>query len=290
MKKFDIEVGDFVKHPNFGNGNIWFEVSFASPDECHIRSVITHSIKTADITAHKTADITAHTKGKYIPEVGDWVCFKFVQGWFQVKEIRNGLIYTVTGQCYNMTDVWEHKRVTPISDTEFNDLAVGDEVEVAPEWYIRSQCDSQMRYKNVSQTLDCCGVKAVITGKYWSDDVSVNNKMSEIPLPGVGGDCVLRSGKDVLYDAYFKYNIKKENIMLDTVEEIGKLDKPNLEEAAKQVKASRDNDEVKAAKEKLNALLDNESRLKAQKERTDKDLAEVQELIKAFGYPPKESK
>lgn len=75
--------------------------------------------------------------------------------------------------------------------------------------------------------------------------------------------------------------------MLNTVEEIGKLDKPNLEEAAKQVKANRDNDQVKAAKEKLTHLLDCESDLKARKEKIDKELAEVQELIKAFGYPPK---
>lgn len=90
----------------------------------------------------------------------------------------------------------------------------------------------------------------------------------------------------------FDYSITKrfktqEKIMLNTVEEIGKLDKPNLEEAAKQVKANRDNDQVKAAKEKLTHLLDCESDLKARKEKIDKELAEVQELIKAFGYPPK---
>lgn len=80
----------------------------------------------------------------------------------------------------------------------------------------------------------------------------------------------------------------KELIMLNTVEEIEKMAKPNLEEAAKQIKASRDNDEVAAAKKKLTELLNQESGLKARKKEVDADLAEVQKLIKAFGYPPKE--
>lgn len=80
---------------------------------------------------------------------------------------------------------------------------------------------------------------------------------------------------------------KQEKIMLNTVEEIKKLDEANLKEAAKKVKEERDNDEVKAAREKLSHLLDCESKLKASKESIDKQLAEVQELIKAFGYPPK---
>jgi tripartite-type tricarboxylate transporter receptor subunit TctC len=74
--------------------------------------------------------------------------------------------------------------------------------------------------------------------------------------------------------------------MLNTVEEIKKLDEANLKEAAKKVKEERDNDEVKAAREKLSYLLDCESKFKASKESIDKQLAEVQELIKAFGYPP----
>lgn len=85
-------------------------------------------------------------------------------------------------------------------------------------------------------------------------------------------------------------NKQEDKNMLNTVEEIGKLDKPNLEEAAKQVKATRDNDEVVAAKNKLTELLDQESGLKARKKEIDEDLAKVQELIKAFGYPPPTTK
>lgn len=85
-------------------------------------------------------------------------------------------------------------------------------------------------------------------------------------------------------------NKQEDKNMLNTVEEIGKLDKPNLEEAAKQVKASRDNDEVTAAKKKLTELLDQESGLKARKKEIDEELAKVQELIKAFGYPPPTAK
>lgn len=79
---------------------------------------------------------------------------------------------------------------------------------------------------------------------------------------------------------------KQEKIMLNTVEEIKKLDEANLKEAAKKVKEERDNDQVKAAREKLTHLLNCESDLKARKEKIDKELAEMQELIKAFGYPP----
>jgi hypothetical protein len=117
------------------------------------------------------------------------------------------------------------------------------------------------------------------------------NACKEIPLPGVGGMCVLGT-TPTEPDWYYKYLMKdkiKENTM-NTVEDIKKLDAANLEEAAKQVKASRDNDEVAAAKSKLTQLLNQESGLKARKKEIDADLAEVQELIKAFGYPPKEGK
>lgn len=90
------------------------------------------------------------------------------------------------------------------------------------------------------------------------------------------------------YNHYEKQ--EKETIMLNTVEDIKKLDEANLKEASRKVKEERDNDEVKAAREKLTHLLNCESDLKTRKEKIDKELAQVQELIRAFGYPPKDAK
>jgi len=81
---------------------------------------------------------------------------------------------------------------------------------------------------------------------------------------------------------------EEEKIMLNTVEEIKQLDAKNIEEAAKKVKQNRDNAEVKQASEKLTQLLDRKESLEASKRDIDKQLKEVNDLVEALGYPPKE--
>jgi seryl-tRNA synthetase len=81
---------------------------------------------------------------------------------------------------------------------------------------------------------------------------------------------------------------EEEKIMLNTVEEIKQLDAKNIEEAAKKVKQNRDNAEVKQASEKLTQLLDRKESLEASKKDIEKQLKEVNDLVEALGYPPKE--
>jgi hypothetical protein len=240
--------------------------------------------------------------------------------------------------------------IAPISDDLWDKLKEGWWVKIAPEDYIKNLLDvngtyldidyrSSRRKKNtfgtwqkvvrkhtskpsvgvcdtfsihrdfivdISETEPQMNCRVLTAKEYFSKHTTSNvsgigieldtvnghtNACKEIPLPGVGGMCVLGT-TPTEPDWYYKYLMKdkiKENTM-NTVEDIKKLDAANLEEAAKQVKASRDNDEVAAAKSKLTQLLNQESGLKARKKEIDADLAEVQELIKAFGYPPKEGK
>lgn len=194
---------------------------------------------------------------------------------------------------------WMHKN---------NNYALPDKMKMFGKWHQVMGINSRPQAKEV-----LCG------GFYWHKDIIVDISETEpvvsqhtftaptsgtyvitvgdketarIPLPeGLQVDEKSVVTEEQLYAVFSGFKTKEqEKIMLNTVEEIGKLDKPNLEEAAKQVKASRDNDEVAAAKTKLTQLLNQESGLKARKKEIDEDLANVQELIKAFGYPPKDAK
>lgn len=153
----------------------------------------------------------------------------------------------------------------------FPDIKVGDEIFDKEQWRmilrITTKDEKEYRAPGESKTslwtsdYSCC---LVDYGSRWQIRRAKNNGL-------------LQSNSEN----------KQEKIMLNTLEDIKKLNEANLKEAAEQVKESRDNDEVKAAKAKLTELLDTESKLKVSKEIIDKQLSEVQEMIKAFGYPPK---
>jgi hypothetical protein len=81
---------------------------------------------------------------------------------------------------------------------------------------------------------------------------------------------------------------EEEKIMLNTVEDIKQLDAKNIAEAAKKVKENRDNNEVRIASERLAQLLDRKESLEASKKDIEKQLNEVNTLVTALGYPPKE--
>jgi hypothetical protein len=70
--------------------------------------------------------------------------------------------------------------------------------------------------------------------------------------------------------------------------ELRLLDAKNIAEAAKKVKENRDNNEVRIASERLAQLLDRKESLEASKKDIEKQLNEVNTLVTALGYPPKE--
>lgn len=179
----------------------------------------------------------------------------------------------------NRPGATQNKEYTEYNEIPCKDAQVGDMIFDRGEWHrikkIIVDPPGMLKRKDNGQVFASCENHCMynIDRDHWK----VRRPMKNL----WGFESVdIKDGKVVFVES------KKETIMLDTVEEIGNLDKPNLEEAARQVKASRDNDQVRAAKEKLNQLLNQESELKAQKEKIDNLLAEVQELIAAFGYPP----
>lgn len=153
----------------------------------------------------------------------------------------------------------------------FPDIKVGDEIFDKEQWrmILRITTKDEKEYRALGESKT----------SLWTSDYSCC-------LVDYGSKWQIRRAKN---NGLLQSNSKnkQEKIMLNTLEDIKKLNEANLKEAAEQVKESRDNDEVKAAKAKLTELLDTESKLKVSKEIIDKQLAEVQEMIKAFGYPPK---